>query len=274
MLRKLIKYELKATARVMLPLYLAVVALAGGLRLLTVWQQGLHYEAIVGLDPAGFLLQLFTIGFGLAMLAAPIAAVVLMIVRFKTNLLSDEGYVMFTLPVSIHKLVWSKLLSSVVWLAGAAAADAAGVLLLSLDQNTFSGLLQSVQDMFQDLTAYYAVSGVLLLAELVVLLLVLCLCQCLQFYCPMAIGHSFARHKVLLSVVFFFVISALTQAAGMVLLTAGTPFLDSLDTLLMGLPSAVTLHVSLLAAVLAGIIYGGILYAVTVRMLGRHLNLE
>ena len=43
MLRKLMKYELMATARVMLPLYLAVAALAAALRLLAVWSDSVHF---------------------------------------------------------------------------------------------------------------------------------------------------------------------------------------------------------------------------------------
>ena len=74
MLRKLMKYELKATGRVMLPLYLAVVALAAVLRGLAVWSQALHYDAVTGFDPVRVLLTLVTAAFFLALVAAPIAA--------------------------------------------------------------------------------------------------------------------------------------------------------------------------------------------------------
>ena len=152
MLRKLMKYELKATGRVMLPLYLAVVALAAVLRGLAVWSQALHYDAVTGFDPVRVLLTLVTAAFFLALVAVPIAAVVLMIIRFKTNLLSDEGYVMFTLPVSSHKLVWSKLLTSAVWFIGAALADCLGVLILAAEEGFLSGLWQGLRDLFAEMT--------------------------------------------------------------------------------------------------------------------------
>lgn len=274
MLRKLMKYELKATARVMLPLYLAVVALAAAVRLLSVWSQGIDLDVSAGMDPVQILLTLATIAFFLALFAVPIAALVLMIVRFKTNLLSDEGYVMFTLPVSVHKLVWSKLLTSSVWFVGAAAVDALGLFIVSMDRAAFHDIWTGVSELFSDLTAYYAANGALVIVETILLILVACVCECLEFYCPMAIGHSFARHKVLLSVVFYFVVQAITQFAGIGIVTAGVPFLEDLNTLIMGLPSAVALHGGLWVGILICLIYGGILYAITVRMLHRRLNLE
>ncbi len=274
MLRKLMKYELKATGRVMLPLYLAVVALAAVLRGLAVWSQALHYDAVTGFDPVRVLLTLVTAAFFLALVAVPIAAVVLMIIRFKTNLLSDEGYVMFTLPVSSHKLVWSKLLTSAVWFIGAALADCLGVLILAAEEGFLSGLWQGLRDLFAEMTAYYAANGVLVIVELVILVLVVCFTTCLEFYCPMAIGHSFARHKVLLSVVFFFVIGAVRQAAGVALISAGVPFLGDMEALLSGLSPAAAIHGGIWVITLTTAVCGAILYAITMRMLNRHLNLE
>ena len=274
MLIALMKYERKATARVMVPILLAVVILAAVVRLLSVWSGMIDHGQLLSVDPVELLLSVVTIVFFMAMAAAPIAALVLMIVRFKTNLLSDEGYVMFTLPVSAHQLVWSKLLTSALWFIVAAAVDALGVLVIAGHQDLLNSLIQGVEELFRDLTAYYAANGILMVAEIVVLVLLLCLVTCLRFYCPMAIGHSFARRKILLSVVFYFIIWAATQAALITLATVGVPFLDDLSTLLMGLPSAVTFHGGVLLAILVLAVYGAILYGITVRMLHRHLNLD
>ena len=274
MLSALMKYERKATARVMVPILLAVVLLAAVLRLLSVWSGMISHSQLLSVDPVDLLLSIVTIVFFMAMVAAPIAALVLMIVRFKTNLLSDEGYVMFTLPVSAHQLVWSKLLTSALWFIAAAAVDALGILVIAGEQEQLTAFIRDMQEAFQNLTAYYAANGILMIAEIAVLVLIFCLVTCLRFYCPMAIGHSFARRKVFLSVVFYFIIWAATQAAVVTLATLGVPFLDDLSTLLMGLPSAVTFHGGVLLAILVLAVYGAILYGITVRMLHRHLNLD
>lgn len=274
MLRKLMKYELKATARVMLPFYLAVIGLAAVLLLLSLWSNRFSAPDFLALDPVLLVLRLATVAFFAAMVAVPIAAVVLMIVRFKTNLLSDEGYVMFTLPVSAHHLVWSKLLTSAVWFIGAAIVDLLGILILNADPSVFSGIWSGARYLYEHLTAYYAANGVLVLVEVAVVILAACFCECLEFYCPMAIGHSFARHKVLLSVVFYFVIQAVTQAVGVAAVTAGVPLVHGAGNWIASLPPAAAVHGSLLTALLVTVVYGGVLYAITIRNLHRRLNLE
>ena len=274
MLRKLMKYELKATARVMLPFYLAVIGLAAVLLLLSLWSSHFSAPDFLALDPVHLVLRLAAVAFFLAMVAVPIAALVLMIVRFKTNLLSDEGYVMFTLPVSAHHLVWSKLLTSAVWFIGAAIVDLLGILILNADPSVFSGIWSGARYLYEHLTAYYAANGVLVLVEVAVVILAACFCECLEFYCPMAIGHSFARHKVLLSVVFYFVIQAIIQAVAVVLVTVGVPVWNGISDSILSLRAETLVHGSLLAGILAELVYGGILYAITIRNLHRRLNLE
>lgn len=274
MLSKLLKHEFRATARVMLPVYLVILVLALGTRLTNVWSNAVTYEGLMGWDPVAVLMILLSVGFFVALIAVFVVTLVLMISRFKSNLLSDEGYVMFTLPVSAHQLVWSKLIVSAVWFLGAVAVDGLALLVVAANRDLFSGLFQSFQSMFSQITAYYAANGLLALAELLVLVLLLCFVQCLRFYAPMAIGHSFARHKTLLSVAFFFVILVAAQFAATLLLTAGVPFLGEASTPLLDLSPAGLFHGTMWAMILVEAVYGAILYCLTIRMLHRHLNLE
>ena len=102
MLGKLLKYELKATSRVFIPLYIAilVVSIINGLSLkLEIFNiQGLATIILMCL-----FISLFVI------------TIVVTIQRFNKNLLKDEGYLMFTLPVSSKHLVLSKYLTSLIW---------------------------------------------------------------------------------------------------------------------------------------------------------------
>ena len=100
MLRKLIKYEFRATARVMLPLYLVTIVLALLTRGTSLWLELATADMTMGESILGFLAGLVAVAFVLALLATFIVAVVLAVFRFRKNLLTDEGYVMFTLPVS------------------------------------------------------------------------------------------------------------------------------------------------------------------------------
>lgn len=102
MLGKLLKYELKATSRVFVPLYIAilVVSIVNGLSL------NLEIFNIQGLATI-ILMCLFISLF--------VITIVVTIQRFNKNLLKDEGYLMFTLPVSSKSLVLSKYLTSLIW---------------------------------------------------------------------------------------------------------------------------------------------------------------
>ena len=123
MLTKLIKQEFRATARVMIPMYLVMLALAVGARFFT--------------DDLGDLGDLLKALCALAVLACILVNVAAMILRFKQNLLGDEGYLMFTLPVTVHQHLWAKLVAAVAWFA-ATLAISLGSLCILADSTAFT----------------------------------------------------------------------------------------------------------------------------------------
>ena len=102
MLGKLLKYELKATSRVFIPLYIAilVVSIVNGLSLNL---EILNIQGLATIVLMCLFISLFVI------------TIVVTIQRFNKNLLKDEGYLMFILPVSSKHLVLSKYLTSLIW---------------------------------------------------------------------------------------------------------------------------------------------------------------
>ena len=91
MLGKLLKYELKATSRVFIPLYIAilVVSIVNGLSLNL---EILNIQGLATIVLMCLFISLFVI------------TIVVTIQRFNKNLLKDEGYLMFTLPVNSIKI--------------------------------------------------------------------------------------------------------------------------------------------------------------------------
>lgn len=274
MLRKLIKYEFRATARVMLPLYLVTIVLALLTRGASLWTQQVTFYGL-GESVLGLLAGLIVIGFILALVATFVVAVVLAVVRFRNNLLTDEGYVMFTLPVSPHSLVCAKLIVSAVWFLGAVVIDVVALVSLVADVAMFQEMGRVFQEVVDNLTAYYLGNGVLFLVELVVLFLVGCAVTCLTFYTPLAIGHSFAQHKMLLSVAFFFAIVVVMNLVSGTAMIAGLPALDHLSFWASGnLSPEGLVHGMMWGLIAVEAVYGVVLYCITIRMLHRHLNLE
>jgi len=105
MLKKLMKYELKATARYFLPLYLAILILS-----LFMGLRGFGGSFLPILD------VLLPAILGITFVGLMVMTFILIVTRFDKNLLGDEGYLMFTLPAKASTLISAKLLTAMLWL--------------------------------------------------------------------------------------------------------------------------------------------------------------
>lgn len=263
MLGKLLKHEFRATGRIMGPMYLVLLALALGanlsIRLLD--SSGSRLLNILG----GIVITAFGFGIG----AACVMTVVLMVNRFRTNLMSEEGYIMFTLPVSVHELVWSKIIVSTVWFFATSLAITLSGIIVSFRVNYVLKFFSWLQEIFREITAYYAINGAAFLLEGLVLLFLACAALCLLFYAAMAVGHSFANHKTLLSVAFFFAFQFASQIGGALVAFA----LDGFDPF-QNLTPVAAVHTFMGLGIFSVLIYGAVFYFITTFMLKKRLNLE
>lgn len=263
MLGKLLKHEFRATGRIMGPLYLVMVALALcanlSARVLDASDSRL-LNVLSGLVIAAFVA---------AIIGTCVMTLVLMVNRFRTNLMSDEGYVMFTLPVSVHQLVWSKIIVSTAWFVATFIVVALSGLIASFRLAYVSDFVARIGEFFRQVTTYYAINGAAFLVEALVLAFLGCAALCLLFYAAMAVGHSFANHKALLSVVFFFAFQFATQLAG----TLGIFGLGDLN-IVWSFSTMAAIHAAMGAAIATTLIYGAVFYVITTLMLKKHLNLE
>ena len=274
MLRKLLKHEFRATARIMLPLFGLLVLASVGANLSI---RGMLDSDSTFLSTLGtILIMLFTV----AIVAVGIVAFILMINRFYKNLLQDEGYVMMTLPVSIHQQIWSKLIVSTVWFAATVAVIGLACFIMAADIRFIGELWQGLGD----LTAYVVRSnhldlvanGAAFCAELLILCIAGAIALCLRFYSAMAIGFSFPNHKGLLSVAAYMVTDVAVQIFGF----SGISLLNDswLHRLLLGwepnVSAAAGMHLSMWLLILLEIIYAAVFYFLTVYFLQKHLNLE
>lgn len=271
MLRKLMKHEFRATSRIMLPLFLLVLVTAVGANLSI---RKLTDEGNRLLETLGVLL---VVAFAVAIAGVCIVAFGLMIQRFYKNLLQDEGYVMMTLPVSVHQHVWSKLLVSVVWYAATAVVVVLASGILVFDLRAVEQMLAGVGELLSNLRiGYEAVNVAAVIVECVVLLFLAGIGLCLQFYAAMAIGHSFASHKMVLSVAAYFglqfMLRLVTGAFFMVMDMTGLDY--ALTPMLPRLTGAAAFHGVMLLMIGVSALFAGVFYFLTTWFLKHRLNLE
>ncbi len=277
MLGKLLKHEFHATGRIMLPMLGALALLAGMANLSF---RGIDYtdSVIVNLI-LGFVIVLFLLG----LFAAAVLSVVIVIYRFYKNLLRDEGYLMFTLPVSVHSLVWSKLIAACCWLFLTGLVCTGLMLLTVFHLAADMGLEEilrflpyigeSVRKAIEQtaLTSWDLVSYG---AELLLVLLTGCMSQCLLFYAAMAIGHSFSKNKMLLSIVFYIAIRfGLMLLRSLFGLAADQLHLESVILYEQG-EMLRFLHGFMIHMSIQDLLQGALLYLLTVLPLQKRLNLN
>ena len=272
MLGKLLKHEFRATGRIMLPVLgvVAILAVLGNFSLRTIDQVEHLFPTIL----LGLLIGAFFLG----MFAAWVVAIVLMIRRFRTNLLGDEGYLMFTLPTNVHELVWSKLIVSFVWFV--LTLLVIGLVMcgtvLHLSELNIGQVLAGFPS-WAEIRQALAEAGiplgklVLLGGEYLAGMILASLSACLQVYASLAIGHSFSKDKILLSILAFVAISILTSILGS---GVGVVMFQDLELLNENGPAVIELLLRMSGrTLLLTLLQAAALYAITTGMLKKRLNL-
>ncbi len=279
MLKKLLKYEFQATARYFLPLYLLIIVLALLTRLtmsITIESNQLLKNLLVDLPSV-----LMAFAYGAGLLSIGLVTLLLVVQRFYSNLLGREGYLMFTLPVTPVKLLWSKLLAALVWGAASAAAVIVSLIVLLADQNIF----WYMKDFFGALLDLLSRGGtpvwmILLLG--VAVLLTSALHAYLQIYAAIILGCQAKKYRILLGIVIYIGISMAEQflmGVGMTILALVPDFSMSLLYLFGYQQSTPEAVYSLFNLVLTGLLVFNVVlgtgyYVLTWQMMKKRLNLE
>ena len=271
MLGKLLKHELRASSRVMGPVI-------GALLLVSVMAN----FALRGMDSADYptfvqvLCVIIAVLFFFGLMGVGIMAVVVMVRRFRQSLLQDEGYIMHTLPVSVHALVWSRIIASTLWFVATFAATVGAVLIAVMDVQLIHDLTEVIRIVVDYLFEGNEIilHGTTALLEFAGLAILGCIASSLTFYASMAVGHGFANKKALWSSVAFVVFIVAAQlvigtASGLMLEhNIVLPFVNSVTTE-MGMFTLICGYIAL-----GIILYSAVFYVITVLALKKRLNLE
>lgn len=272
MLRKLLKYEFAATGRYLLPLLGLLVVLAGAaaLSIRVVTSESVGKAATV-------LAAIAVVLFFLSAMALAAVTVVLIVYRFYKNLLGSEGYLMHTLPVSVHQLILSKLIAAVCWMALTSVFIYASLFFVAFRAEVWAQVLSELGALFERLSLAYGIGAAELLCvvlELIVLLLLGSMSSCLLFYASLSLGHSLPRHKLLASLGVFLGFGLVSQVLTMLLALATGYRLRGFVTVLNLRALAQFGHALLIGGIALNAAYCAVLYFITANTLSRRLDLE
>lgn len=227
MLGKLLKHELKATSRLLLPMFLILAVFTVMNRI--VLSLNIYKGVLAAIS--GFI----TFAYGASILAVIIITSVFVIYRFYKNLMTDEGYLMFTLPVKPSELINSKLLVAILWTTVAIVAIFASLFGVFSGSRHFPVIMDAFGTIFEQLSYYLGSYITLFYIEFVVLLILSIIGSILMIYVSVAIGQLINGHKLLGSIGAYIVLSIIIQVVstvglGVVSLALGKS-LESLNTL-------------------------------------------
>ena len=258
MLGKLIKYELKAFGRVMLPLYgallVASLVFAGTIRISmnSTARSLMEKFAILG----GFL-------FAAAIIAVMVMMVIMVVQRYYRNLLGTEGYLMFTLPVTTLSHILSKAISAFLWvlLGGVTGLVSGGILVYVI------GDLEGFMTQFRDAMRMIRADDQLVLNIVLILIVIVAgiMATIFKVYAAISIGHQWSDHRLFGAVLAYIGIGILELAV------TSLPWIRQVRDARM---NSVTFQNGIWIAVGISLIQILIYGTVAWRLLDRRLNLE
>ena len=124
MLGKLLKYELKRSARKFFPLVVGYMIVS------LIFSLMLNYGDSVRSSNFLVLFIAVCIAYGIAVVSLFIVGFTISLTNFHKTLFTDEGYLMLTIPVKPYYHIFTKFISSVIWSAASMVVFVLSLLLI------------------------------------------------------------------------------------------------------------------------------------------------
>ena len=237
MLAKLMKYDFKSMLRIFVPLWISLlvvsivnrftIRLSANYLNSTIYDYS--YQSSPHLDVSSSIASLIA---GCAMflffaliIAMFVIATIIIVQRFYTGLLRDEGYLMFTLPVSPGQLILSKGLAALVLLLINCLVALLAVVILAAGPEA-SEVIAGARMYMQD----YTFGRINFLIFLYIIAMIAGITYSLSMvYASMALGHLAKRHRILLSFAAYIGISWAISIFTSILSTIAIAFVDNYE---------------------------------------------
>ena len=216
MLGKLIKHDFRSLSRVLLPAQLAIL----GATILATVGFAVNLKMDYSEVQVNGLLSLLRIITGLLsgiMIVAIIAASILMAFivfqRFYKNLISDEGYLTFTLPVTTANILWSKLITAMIWtlISGAVIFVCLNIFVLfgtGNDEFVNLEVYQAIGKGLHAINTTIVARVIWPILEIILFTIIAAANNILQIYLALIIGGVVShKHKVMAGIGFYFAIN-------------------------------------------------------------------
>ncbi len=186
MLGRLIKHEMKATSRILIPSFIVWIAIILFSKL-TLMISTTGEEWFVGIS----VILMFV-----SCIAISVATLVIIISRFYKSTLGDRGYLTFTLPVKTESIIFSKLIVASIWNITLVTISIFAILI-------FIG--EDFEYFRSEVLSHFTFINTASLTAIGTFMLMCTVYQILTIYTAIAIASLFNKHRVILSFAFYLV---------------------------------------------------------------------
>ena len=265
MLTKLIKYDLKSLARVLIPANALLLIFSFMARLVItseLYKSLPNY--VIGLGVATYIILLVLINY---------ITLFAVIYRFYKNLFTDEGYLTLTLPVTPSQHLLAKTISGTFWVVLSYFVLTVSILIIVL----VPGITKNVDLIMNEMSKAMEMPADLFFTSTFLVGLISCLFALPFYYVCIALGQLFGKHRILAAVVLFFAISSIVGVLSLVVLFVAGAF-----PLIFGPASEFSeignvshlLITSYTVSCVIVIIQAAVSYVVTLYVMKKKINLE
>ena len=260
MLGTLLKHEWRATIRRYALFYLVL----GAMTLFAAVIHAIPVDNFFFNTAEGAVLLLYVI----TVIGVMFCSVGMAVVRFYKNMVSDEGYLTFTLPAKVEELVLAKFLVAGLW-----QIITVILCILSLFLVFVPGHIE-IKEIFDGISYFTDQVGTLLPVFLAVLLCSM-IYQLLLYYLSIAVGQLFGTYKILASVIAYCAISFVVEIAVLVILLGVFAFVgfDEVNVFMNSMPGTEMVTKIYFFSMAWTIALGVVEYFVTCHLLKKKLNL-
>lgn len=212
MLGKLIKYDLKFSAKIFILLHVIFLLACAAGRI--IFMDRLDFSA-----PVDTLIAPITIVFTLDIFLSTVIALctsLLITFRFYRNLFSREGYLNWTLPVSGIQHLWAKIISGYLLAVIDTIVIFAGILILATGRN----VMEAYRVIAPEMTEVLGMPLSSFMFYIFIFSIIGCISTVLMIYFSVCVGQLFPSHRVLWAIAVYFITGFVIQIITFVIMAA------------------------------------------------------
>lgn len=202
MFGKLMKYELRYLIRIFGPMWLLVIALCGLGRVST--PELFYFET----ESLSMLLMIAAI---VAMVAMSVICSIVLLQRFYKGMYGDEGYLMFTLPVTTGALINAKGLSAILMTIATGVIAILGWLLLFSHKEIWDSITMFGPEIL-DIVEFSGFEGAMLIFWTLVLIIASAAEAIYSVYLAISVGQLWKKHPIAGAILAYYGMSMILSA--------------------------------------------------------------